>query len=202
MVFCSIISALKVGMGQIIWFIHGFAPLFQTFWPPFGSICNAFFSKRTYFQISTWSGIVQTFRTRLYVLLHDCMISLLQRIELARDFRQKEDSSFCECNSYAISKNEWRWWNIIDMDHVGIRSLVGGDYVLFFLKSFELTICSQRFWFFRNTLKSRVNSWKVSFGNIKTGQDMKKCSRTNGNWKCRASKAKGISVQGYNVQLH
>ena len=53
-----------------------------------------------------WTGIVKTFRTRLYVLLHDCMISLLQRIELARDFRQKEDSSFCECNSYAISKNE------------------------------------------------------------------------------------------------
>ena len=39
-VFCSKISALKVGMGQIIWFIHGFAPLFRTFWPHFGSLCS------------------------------------------------------------------------------------------------------------------------------------------------------------------
>ena len=93
---------------------------------------------------------MQTFRTRLYVLLHDCMISLLQRIELARDFRQKEDSSFCECNSYAISKNEWRWWNIIDMDRVGIRSLDGAPWwglCTIFLKTFEIAICYQRFCF-------------------------------------------------------
>ena len=149
----------------------------------------------------TFKSVVQTFRTRLYVLLHDCMISLLQRIELARDFRQKEDSSFCECNSYAISKNEWRWWNIIDMDRVGIRSLDGAPWwglCTIFLKTFEIAICYQRFCFLGKPSNLGWDSWKVrvSFRNIKTGQDMKKCSRTNGNWKCRASKAKGISVQG------
>ena len=30
-----------------------------------------------------------------------------------------------------FQKMNVRWWNIIDMDHVGIRSLDGGDYVLF-----------------------------------------------------------------------
>ena len=34
------ISALEEDMGQIIWFIHGFAPLFRTFWPHFGSLCS------------------------------------------------------------------------------------------------------------------------------------------------------------------
>ena len=36
------ISALEVDMGQIIWFIDGFAPVFQTFWAPFGSMCRPF----------------------------------------------------------------------------------------------------------------------------------------------------------------
>ena len=38
--FCPKISILEVGVSQIIWFIHGFAPLFQTFWTPFGSMWN------------------------------------------------------------------------------------------------------------------------------------------------------------------
>ena len=36
------ISALEVDMGQIIWFIDGFAPVFQTFWTPFGSMCTVY----------------------------------------------------------------------------------------------------------------------------------------------------------------
>ena len=36
--FCPKISILEVGVSQIIWFIHGFAPIFQTFWTPFGSM--------------------------------------------------------------------------------------------------------------------------------------------------------------------
>ena len=38
--FCPKISILEVGVSQIIWFIHGFAPIFQTFWTPFGSMCG------------------------------------------------------------------------------------------------------------------------------------------------------------------
>ena len=38
--FCPKISILEVGVSQIIWFIHGFAPIFQTFWTPFGSMWN------------------------------------------------------------------------------------------------------------------------------------------------------------------
>ena len=32
-------------MGQIIWFIHRFAPIFQTFWPPFGRMCKGLIRK-------------------------------------------------------------------------------------------------------------------------------------------------------------
>ena len=38
--FCPKVSALEVGMGQIIRFIHVFVRIFWTFWPHFASMCK------------------------------------------------------------------------------------------------------------------------------------------------------------------
>ena len=56
---CPKISALEVHMGQIIWFIHGFAPIFQTFWAHFGSMCIALQNLLTYHFEVPWILIIE-----------------------------------------------------------------------------------------------------------------------------------------------